>query len=134
MAPPRTVLVVDANEIVATALRAALHGREFWIVRAPTIGHAIAAMRGIHVDVIVVDLAMRDRDGGSFVERRAALEDVALVPTIGVARRLDLGAADDPRVQGVARWPGPLFDLVDTVTAWAACATFASRGIEHLEG
>jgi DNA-binding response OmpR family regulator len=117
---PRTVLVVDDDEGIRDALRAVLDRRQFRVLRASTSRHGVAVIRSIHVDMIVVDLTMLDRDGFRFLDGRAQIPDLAVLPAIAVAPRRDATIDEDPRVQAVVRWPAPLGELVQTIVAWAA--------------
>jgi DNA-binding response OmpR family regulator len=117
---PRTVLVVDDDEGILDALRAVLDRRQFRVLRASTSRHGVAVIRSIQVDFIVVDMTMIDGDGWRFLDGRAEVPDLALLPAIAVAPRRDSTIDEDPRVQAVVRWPAPLSDLVSTIVAWAA--------------
>jgi DNA-binding response OmpR family regulator len=117
---PLTVLVVDDDEGLRDALRAALDRRQFRVLRASTSSHGVAVIRSIHVDMIVVDLTMIDRDGWRFLDGRARMPDLAMLPAIAVAPRRDATIDEDPRVQAVVRWPAPLSELVQTIVAWSS--------------
>jgi CheY-like chemotaxis protein len=123
----RTVLVVDDDESIRDALRAVLDRGRFRVVRAATSSHAVAAMHGIHVDIVVIDLTMPDADAGRFLDGRAAVPELALTPAIAVASSRDAEVDADPRLQAVVRWPAPLSDLVRTIVAWSDCAPSATH-------
>ena len=112
---PWTVLLVDDDEDIREAMRDALELRAFHVVHARNGLDALAALRSVHVDLIVLDLTMPQMDGWQFLDRRAIDPRLERIPVLVVTAMENRRVATDERIQGVMWKPFHRDQFVDLV-------------------
>ena len=100
-----TVLVVDDDEDIRDTLREVLERRRHHVLLAHDGVDALACLRGVQVDAIVLDLAMPGMDGWRFLDHRQEDPRLTSIPVIVVTAYRDQHPERDPRVAEVVWKP-----------------------------
>jgi CheY-like chemotaxis protein len=81
---PKTVLIVDDNDIEREGMAAVLRQSGYTAVTAPSVDVALAYPESTKSspDLILLDMMMPDKDGWSFLEMRKTKPALALVPVV----------------------------------------------------
>ncbi|MGH7279179.1 MAG: response regulator [Candidatus Rokuibacteriota bacterium] len=94
------VLVVDEDPVAREMMTAVLQYCGALVMAVPSVRAALAMMRLIKPDAIVVELVLREADGYELIRQVRALkpEEGGTIPAVAVSRHLD--ADDRVRVLG----------------------------------
>lgn len=105
------VLVVDDEDDARELLRHVLEGCGAEVLDASSVADALQTLDSFHVDAIVSDIGMPDRDGYSFIQAVRSAPRIAAIPAIAVTAFT--GREDKARALGAGfdRHLGKPFDL-----------------------
>lgn len=96
-----TLLVVDDDEDIRDSLREVLERRKHHVIQAHDGADAMACLRCVQVDAIVLDLAMSRMDGWAFLDHRQRDLRLSGIPVIVVTAHRDDHPERDARIAEV---------------------------------
>ena len=110
-----TVLVVDDDDDIRDTLREVLERRRHHVLLAHNGEDALACLRCVQVDTIVLDLAMPTMDGWRFLEHRQRDPRLAGIPVIVVTAHRDGHPERDARIAEVVWKPFSAADFLAAI-------------------
>lgn len=110
-----TVLVVDDDDDIRDTLREVLERRRYHVLLAHDGVDALACLRCVQVDAIVLDLAMPTMDGWRFLDHRGHDPRLASIPVIVVTAHRAGEPDRDARIAEVVWKPFATSDFVAAI-------------------
>lgn len=110
-----TVLVVDDDDDIRDTLREVLERRRHHVLLAHDGAYALACLRCVQVDAIVLDLAMPTMDGWRFLDQRERDPRLASIPVIVVTAHRDGKPERDARIAEVVWKPFAASDFLAAI-------------------
>jgi CheY-like chemotaxis protein len=113
----RSVLLVEDDEDIALLIRDVLCARGHTLYAERQGAGALARLRAVDIDMILLDLSLPDMSGDDFLDERARVPRFAEIPVVILSGAEDAAALAESRKVSVLRKPFRALDLLRVVEA-----------------